>query len=91
MKQTELQKQQDVRLAQIMAPKRQRYLEAGDEDRRCPKWISYIQPGNKLHKSSASISLRTTCNIFAFLILKSTYLTFSFLSAYRSENALTSS
>lgn len=34
--QTELQKQQDVRLAQIMALGRQRYLEAGGDPRRCP-------------------------------------------------------
>ena len=34
--QTDLQKQQDVRLAEIMALGRQRYLEAGGDPKRCP-------------------------------------------------------
>lgn len=34
--QTDLQKQQDVRLADIMALGRQRYLEAGGDPKRCP-------------------------------------------------------
>ena len=33
---TKLQKQQDVRLAEILALGRQRYLEAGGDPRRCP-------------------------------------------------------
>lgn len=37
--QTELEKQQDARLAEIVALGRQRYLEAGGEPRRCPSGL----------------------------------------------------
>lgn len=62
--QSELQKQQDVRLAQIMALGRQRYLEAGGDPGRCPSGRNSNDYLTDEERQEAFLLMRKLAGIF---------------------------